>query len=131
MTTIEAFVVRLQQVGIANGIIFAGSDIVIPKGQGPYVSLLATPGRPPIGVHNSTSLRQPSIQLTVRGGTFPTVASLSEQCYNAMGHDPKIVNLLIGDVFFLSINPEQEPFSLPNDAVGRIRLAFNVLSLRR
>jgi hypothetical protein len=131
--TMDAIGQRLQDQGVATPgtTLFAGSDVNIPPGPGPILTIAETPGQAPIGAHNTTSIRQPAPQITARGDEYPAVAALLELAYTALGGTNGLSNILIGDVFFLWLRPAGEPFQLPNDAQGRVRLAFNVKSARR
>jgi hypothetical protein len=133
MRTMDAIILRLEQraIGVGGETIFAGADASLPGGPGPFVTVSETGGRPPIAAHNTTSLHQPSLQLVARGDLMPDVGTLVDQMHKIMGGDVGLSNILIGDVFFLYIRPTGEPFQLPNDAQGRVRLAFNINSMRR
>lgn len=133
MRTLDAIVLRLENLGLGSGgtTIFAGSDVAVPNGPGPFISILETAGRPPLGAHNTSSLRQPGFQIVGRGDIYPDVGTLVDQAYAALGGVDGLANILLGDVFFLTIRPAGEPFNLPNDAQGRVRIAFNVNTIRR
>lgn len=133
MRTIDAIILRLTQQGAVGpgGIIFAGSDASLPDDDAGFLSVNETAGRPPLGAHNTSSLRQPAFQIVARAGEYPVAGDLLELAYNALGGKEGLSNVLIGDVFFLTIRPTTDPFSLPPDARSRVRLAFNVNSVRR
>jgi hypothetical protein len=133
MRTLDAIALRLEEHGIAVGgtTLFVGSDVDIPEGGGPYVSLNETGGRAPIGLHNSKSLRRPNIQVTVRGEYYPVVGDLVDRAFVALGGEQGLSNIQIGDIFFLTMRPTSEPYQLTNDALQRVRLAFNVATMRR
>lgn len=134
-TTLDAMVERLEDQGVGTGgeTIFAGSDIDLPSAGSPALLTLAESGGfPPMRIHNSSSIRYPSIQITARGSDYQEVSTLLDEAYEALGGgDVKIVNQTIGGVFFLDIHPYTEPLQLPLDAQGRVRLSFNVASTRR
>lgn len=129
MRTIEAVALRIKQRGVATAA-YQGSDVVIPGGDGPYVSLIETAGRT-IDMHNTSSILQPSIQVTVRGGKFGPTGAMADLAWEELGGKEKLVNVLIGDVFFLWLHPAQPPFQLTNDPQGRVRLTFNLAIARR
>lgn len=133
METIDAVALRLEQEGVGAGgtTIFMGSDVNFPGNVSAFISIMQTAGKPPIGVHNSTSLRQPALQITARGDRYGDVQILVADAYSALGGDEGLSDILIGDVFFLSMRPSSELFDLPPDAQGRVRIAFNVNALRR
>lgn len=129
MRTIDAIAVRIKQRGVAT-VVYKGSDVVIPAGDGPFVSLIETAGRL-TQVHNASSILEPAIQVTVRGGKFDATGAIVDLAWDELGGKDKIVNMLIGDVFFLWLHPVQPPFQLPNDPQGRVRLSFNLALARR
>lgn len=131
--TLDALVKIAENANVGTGgtSIFAGTDVDFPNGPGPFLSLLETPGKPPVGAHNASSLRQPGIQVTARGDEYPTVAAMLELALLAYGGEQALVNIEVENVFFLTIRPSSEPFTLPNDAQGRVRIAFNLSAIRR
>lgn len=133
MRTLDAIILLLEQrgVGLGGTNIFAGSDAALPDVDTEFLTINETAGRPPVGIHNSIALRQPAFQIVSRAGEYLPAGNLLELAYNALGGKEPISNLLVGDVFFLSLRPTSEPFSLPPDARNRVRLAFNVNSVRR
>lgn len=133
MESIEAVALRLenQNVGAGGTTIFYGSDVNFPTGPTAFISILQTAGRPSIGAHNASALRQPGFQITSRGDLYTEALALLAQAYTALGGDQGLSDILIGDVFFLSMRPSSEFIDLPPDANQRVRIAFNVSSLRR
>jgi len=132
--TIDAVASIIETAGIAvAGItLFAGSDADLPRISGALITLVESGGGPPVGIHNSRALRQPSIQLTVRGDIYTEITTMLELAYIACGGgEVPLANFSVGDAFFLWMHPAQEPFQLLNDAQGRVRLAFNIDFLRR
>jgi hypothetical protein len=132
--TIDAMIIRLEtkNVGVSGSTIFAGSDINIPVAGDPPLLTLAEAGGPePTRFHNTASLRHPTIQVTSRGDIYDDVAALLDNAWNALGGDEPIVNVTIGDVFFLTMHPIGEIMQLPVDANQRVRLVFNVAMTRR
>ncbi|HEX6880942.1 MAG TPA: minor capsid protein [Terriglobales bacterium] len=131
MTSIDAIIQRLvdEGVGVRGTTIFAGTESDLPTADSGFITVLETGGRPPIGTHNEgpTALRQPSFQITARAGKYRVARNLAEQVHTALTFS----NLQIGDRFFLYAAPMQEPFSLPNDANGRVRVAVNIETTHR
>jgi hypothetical protein len=132
-STIDAIITRLvdMNVGARDVSIFAGGDVYVPGGPGPFISLSGAPGRAPMPGHNHSTLRRPSIQLSVRGELYTAVETMIEAAYVALGGTNPIANTTIGGVFFLTMYPQQDHFQLPNDSLGRVRLAFNLNITRR
>ncbi len=129
MRTIDAVATLIKQRGVAT-VVYKGSDVVIPAGDGPFISLIETSGRI-TQMHNTSSILEPAIQVTVRGGKFDATGILVDRAWEELGGKNKIVNTLIGDVFFLWLHPAQPPFQLTNDPQGRVRLSFNLAIARR
>lgn len=136
MRPIDAIAQRLVQKGIgtvgSTGTIFVGSDAVLPvlPASQVLVTVLETGGEPALRLHTGGKLRRPHFQITMRHARYPDAAAKADAAYNALGGDDNdsagMVNVLIGDVFFLICRPMQEPFGMPSDANGRARVTFNV-----
>jgi hypothetical protein len=130
VTPLDAYKSRLiAMVPVVDGkTIFAGTDADIPT-TGSFLTIIETGGESPIGTHNEghTALRRPGFQVTARATDYRDTSALIQLAYNAS----RASNVLIGDVYFLTIRPEQEPFGLPLDKNGRSRMAFNVATTRR
>jgi hypothetical protein len=134
MTTMDAFVLHLQNNGIGVGgeTIFYGSDVHLPGMEVPrFITLAAAGGPGPVGAHNAKSMRRPTVQLTARSDEVALAYELCEMAFVAFGGEEKIANITIGDVFFLWIRPANEILQLPNDALNRVRYSFNIESQRR
>ena len=135
MRTLDAMIVRLENAGIGTGglTIFAGSDVNLPDGGNPPLLSLAEAGGPdPTRFHNTSPLRHPTIQVTARGDIYDDVAALADRAWDALGGGATpLVNVVIGDVFFLTMHPYGDIMQLPVDAQQRVRLAFNVAMTRR
>jgi hypothetical protein len=129
MLPIEAIIARLESIpGMTGGTnIFGGTSAVLPTGIS-YLTVADTGGRGPWGPHSEKiAIRRPSFQITAHAPSYLDAAALAEQAFALLA----INNMLIGDVFFLSITPRQEPFALPLDASQNNRLAFNIDTERR
>lgn len=139
MSLITAAVQRLvdRGVGVGGTTIFAGTDVDLPTTGTPAIlTLLQTGGEAPVGTQNDGpgALRKPRFQATARADRYDDALALAEAAWAALGgtpHDPTvprlpIVNLLIGDVFFLWMHPITDFIDLPIDANARVRIAFNV-----
>lgn len=123
---------QLQGVGVRGTTIFAGTGADIPN-AGTIVTVTETGGQPPVRLHTggainqSKTLRQPSFQVVTRSTDYTQAATKAEQAYNAL----QFLNTLVEDVFWLDVHPAGEPFTLPVDANGRNRIAFNIETVRR
>lgn len=124
MRPIDAYLARLESAGCGIGgtTIFVGADVNLPDGPGPFLTLIETGGIASVGTHQEpTAIRQPYVQATARGDLYDATAALADRTFDALN----VSNLQIGDLFFLWIRPVQNPFQLPNDANGRVRLVTN------
>jgi hypothetical protein len=101
----------------------------LPAHGNGFFTILETGGDAPLGTHNEgyLALRRPGFQITARARRYQVASALIQQAFTALSFS----NTQIGDRFFLHAVPLQEPFSLPNDANGRVRLAFNLATLLR
>ena len=94
------------------------------------LTLIDYGGLPPEHTHNSAPLvayRQPRIQVVARGRDPLAVRRLAEQAFV----ESQVVNEMVGEAFYLSIQPQQEPGDMGMDANNRTRNGFNVLGYRR
>ncbi len=115
-------------VGVPGSTLFAGTEASLPSTPTGIVSVVETGGGMPIPTHeNLTALRQPSFQVVARAQSYRAASNLSRLAYEAL----ILSNTLVDGVFFLLMAPMQEPFSLPNDASGRVRIAFNIRTIHR
>lgn len=117
--------------GTAGTTIFKGSGAIYPVGDGPYVTLIETGGSGPEGTHNSLitpAYVRPSVQFVARGKVYDTVRAKLVQWYNLVFD---IRNQTINGTYWRQVVIVQEPFDLPPDSAGRVRLAFNANVVKR
>lgn len=125
MLALAAIIARLVAETSATASTVFGSLLAIPPtGDGPFLSVVETPGPTPIGTHTDgpTAYRRPSFQVTARAKSYVTARALAYEAYSAL----TVSNQTLSGVTFLALRPQQEPFELPSDAHGRARVAFNV-----
>jgi hypothetical protein len=131
MTPAYALISRLEtlSIGVGGETIFLGSQADLPNTAEGLLTIIETGGFRPLGSHNdgSVSLRRPSFQVSARAIEYDIAVALLRQAYAAY----TFTNLLVADVFFLLVAPTSDILSLPNDAVGRSRLAFNIDTVHR
>lgn len=113
-------------VGVANSTIFYGSQVQIPTGAGPFVTLTEYGGMAPERTQNKISppaYRRPSFQVTVRAQTLVAARAKALAAHNALN----VRNTTVGGTWYKEISPIQEPFDLgQQDDNGRVRYVFNV-----
>jgi hypothetical protein len=123
---------QLRGVGIRNQTIFAGTGADIPN-AGTIVTVTETGGVAPLRLHTggianvAAVIRQPSFQIVARSIDYVQAANKAEQAYVALQFE----NTLVEGVFWIRVIPLSEPFTLPVDANGRNRVAFNIETVRR
>lgn len=73
-------------VGVEGESIFASSKAVIPRGDGPVLSVRVTPGPGPLGTHNDgpTAYRLPGLQILVRGSSWAATNAMAQAAFNAV-----------------------------------------------
>lgn len=121
-------------VGIPGVNMFATTAKTLPKGNGPFLSVIPTGGSGPDNTHNYTTVpayQIPGAQIVVRSNSYPAAEAMARRAYNACF---ATANEWIGSgvlsatgTWYRKIRPTQEPFDLGLDAEGRARVAFNVL----
>jgi hypothetical protein len=133
MTGLSAFTQKMEELGLgirgaSVGVgIFSGTEVDLPgHGEG-FFTVLETPGMPPIGTSNEgpAIIRRPSFQVTARAKRYPVARNLIESLY-AIDWKAAFVNRQISDRFFLYAAPASEPFTLPLDGIGRVRVTVNI-----
>jgi hypothetical protein len=131
VTALEAVIAyyESQGVGVGGETIFVGTEAALPEpGESPgFLTIVETGGRPPIAIHNAGSLKQPSFQITARHEDYRVATALIDAAFAVS----EVSDKLMGDVFFLSMRPNQSPFPQTNDGVGRVRKTFNVNTVHR
>jgi hypothetical protein len=127
-----ATVLVAAAVGTQNASIFTSTKAEIPTGNGPYLSIIETPGLPPVrmysAVPNTVDYKQPAAQILVRARNAGDAFTMARAAWNALA---AIRNQLIGTTWHLYIRPQQEPYDLGVDDNDRARVAFNVLGYNR
>jgi hypothetical protein len=133
--TLDAIIKRLEDrgVGVAGEDIFAGGDVALPE-SGDFLTIMETGGPGLSRTHNAGDLRHPSFQITARGDEYPVVAAKCDAAWEALGggvQANRIANLTVEGITFLYIRPASEPFGMPSDANSRVRIMFNVETMRQ
>lgn len=127
MSALAAILARLvAETSATSATVFGSSLAIPPTGDGPFLSVVETPGPAPEGTHTDgpTAYRRPSFQVTARAKSYVTARALAHEAYTAL----TVSNLTLSSIDFLSLRPQQEPFELPPDGANRARVAFNVLA---
>jgi hypothetical protein len=94
------------------------------------LTLIDYSGLPPEHTHNGgpvAAYRQPRIQVVARGRDPLAVRHLAERAFV----ESQVANETVGEAFYLSIQPQQDPFDMGLDGNNRTRNGFNVLAYRR
>lgn len=126
MTTIEALAQYLQDEGegVRGVSIFLGSTAAVPAGAGPYISLIETPGEPPVGTHNKGFIarRKPHVQVVVRAKDIAVARTKAETVFQTLS----FVSVEVGGVRFLKVRPLQDPNDFGVDGEQRPQLKWNL-----
>lgn len=119
----------LVAAGVNVADVFTSSKASIPEGPGPFYTIAGTSGFSGIRIHNSVqpSLIRPSVQIVVRALTSDIAETKAREAAEIV----RIRNREVNSVWYLEIDPVQEPFEIGLDDKSRPRWAFNVNSLRR
>lgn len=112
-------------VGVFGTNIFLTSRHNTPDGDGPYLSIVETPGREADETHNEVvvpAYQRPSAQVVVCARTYQTARTMARAAYNAS----RVTNQLVNGTWYRRMRPSQEPFDYGLDPKGRPQLAFNL-----
>lgn len=110
--------------------VFKGAKAKIPKGSGPFVSLIRTGGSGTEGTHNSVDVpayERLSGQVLVRASDYEVAEALADQLHDLMW---AVMNQLINGTYWRQLNV-RDVFELPLDDQERPRLAFNFDCVKR
>jgi hypothetical protein len=125
------YLIQTANLGTEGIDIFKGAKAVIPTGDGPYISLIVTPGLTPEGTHNLTSVPayvRPSAQVVVRAKQSDVAEARARALWELLY---PVRDRLVNGTWWRSVTLVQEPFDLGLDDVGRPRWAFNMSVVKR
>lgn len=111
--------------------LFKGPKAALPEGRGPYVSLIRTGGLGAEGTHNSVDVpayERPTAQIVVRATDYDVAEAMAQQLYDLLW---PVGNQFINGTWWRELNVRSEPFDLPPDEKGRVRIAFNIDCVKR
>ena len=111
--------------------LFISRQATIPKGDGPYTSLIEVIGMMPERTHNSVVIpayQHPAAQVLTRALSYPVARARAWALYQIYSGQR---NVTINGTWYREINVNQEPFDLGHDDTGRVRVAFNVSGVKR
>lgn len=132
MTFLEevASVLTTAGLGTLGSNIFASTHAEIPGGNGPYLTLVETPGAAPEYTQDSLlpAYHHARFQLTGRAVSYLAARAAALAAYNALC---AVRNQTIGTTFYLRISPETNLFDLTLDKAGRARCAVNFKADKR
>lgn len=118
-----------QSVGTFTGAsrnIFIGARAVVPAGDGPYLSLVVTPGTDASRTQNNTATERPTAQISTRAATYVAAYAMAKAAYDALGGANGLYNLTLSGTFYVSVVARQTPGDIGQDAAGRPMLSFNI-----
>jgi hypothetical protein len=127
MAFLDEIMIRLVAagVGVKGANLFLGSNAIIPKGDGPYLTVSETGGTAPTRIHNQTraNTQRPTAQIAVRAALYPPARTMAQAAYDALDG---VFNTTIGPTFYQKITTRQEPTDIGLDSVGRPTVVFNI-----
>lgn len=128
MAFLEEIAARLvaRQVGSLNDEIFLTSRAVIPKGKGPYLSVIETGGGMSDKTQNDTAVARPTAQLVARAMSYVDARALLVAAYNALGGENGLFNVTLSGTKYLKIVARQGPTDGGMDEAGRAKVLFNI-----
>ena len=116
-----------EGVGRVGSTIIAGSGAVIPRGDGPFLTLIETGGTASAKTHNNTATQRPTLQLKARASDQRQARALLKAAYNALGGENGLHNVVLSDTFYLRIVARQEPTDTgQEEGTGRATFTFNI-----
>lgn len=114
-----------EGVGTIGSNIILGSKGFIPKGDGPYLSLIETGGSAPTRIQNQNgaNTQRPTAQIAVRAKNYIAARTMARAAYLALDG---VFNTMLSGVFYQSIVARQEPSDIGLDALDRPMIVFNI-----
>ena len=131
---LEDLIVLITAAGLGtyNVDLFKGAKAIIPPGEGPFTTLIATGGATPEGTHNSVDVPayiRPSCQFVVRADDYD-VAEVRAKALYALVFG--IRNQFVNGCWWRQVTMVQsEPFDLGADDASRARVAFSIDVIKR
>jgi hypothetical protein len=129
MSFLEDIIALLESasVGTQNVNIFASTKAAIPKGNGPYLSIVETGGTSPDYIQNQIlpAYHKPTAQLTCRAVSYSSARSMLANALNAMC---AVNNQTVNGTFYQSIRPMQEIGDRGLDLIDRPTVGVNVIA---
>ncbi len=114
-----------EGIGILGTNIFLGAKVQVPKGSGPYVSIVETGGTGAVRTQNNTSRQRPTGQVTVRSDSYVTARTKIKHVYNALGGVNGLYNFTLNGAHYVSLTVRTEPIEVGMDDDNRSMLSFN------
>ncbi|KKL20884.1 hypothetical protein LCGC14_2451000 [marine sediment metagenome] len=130
---VEDLVVYLNtELGLVYGTnVFRGPKARLPRGDGPYLTIIETLGLAPEGTHNAVDYPayvRPSAQLLFRSTDHEDARVLAQQVWDLL---QPVRNKFINGTWWRELNVQSEPFDLTPDEEGRARIAFAIDVVKR
>lgn len=73
-------------VGVVGQNVFSSTSAAVPRGGGPYLSVISTGGAPPLWNQNTNApaYQRPSAQIVVRASTYLAARAMARAAYDAL-----------------------------------------------
>lgn len=127
-----AFVDEIAQRLVSEGVgpvgttILAGTASVVPRGDGPFLSLVETGGTGSAKTHNDTATERPTLQLKARATDQVVARALLKAAYTALGGANGLYNVTLSGTVYLRVVARQGPTDTGQDEAGRATFSFNI-----
>jgi hypothetical protein len=118
-------------VGTYGTTIFVGAKAILPANTPPFIAINVTGGTGPEGTHNLIVVPayvRPSAQIVARAVQYADAEALAQAAYQAIF---PVRNQFVNGVWWRSVTMLQEPFAMPEDAIGRPGIVFNFRCTKR
>jgi hypothetical protein len=128
VSVLDEIVGRLvsEGVGLVDQTIFKSTAANLPRGAGPYLSVIETGGMASAKTHNDTATARPTLQLKARASGAVAARAMLKAAYDALGGENGLYNITLGGIFYLRIVARQGPTDTGQDEAGRATYSFNV-----
>lgn len=123
---------QAQGIGTPGTSLFAGSQAVLPAGDGPFTRIIEYGGQPAIRAMRGTVVaEQPRAQVCAHARTYAAARAKAEAAYKACLHANDAGPVALSGTIYLGLTPLQPPFDLGPDENGRAQVAWNLEALKK
>lgn len=107
--------------------LFTNSTQPVPQnGNGPFTSLIETPGGGFARTHNGESTEFPTAQFTVRAKSPSVARAKAKEAFATVGGANGLSNTMLSGVWYVTLRARQGVMDMGVDAQGRAMFVFNI-----